>query len=159
MPRAYGPVTIEVDGEQQVRLAVTRILREVQDLRPLWKRWQVAFFASEIDLFAAAPWASLDDRYAAWKAANLPGRGILVASGAMKNSLVSQGSGHIFRAQPRVMEIGTEVPYAMYHQRGTPKMPMRKPIDLTHGDAGSKAGHFGRALVEWGNELRKAWEQ
>jgi hypothetical protein len=85
-------------------------------------------------------------------------------------SLVAKGPGHVFKAQKRSMEIGTAVvsepnpntgkgggaPYPLYHQLGAGHNPVRKPIDLQHMDTGP-AGYFGRALVEWGNDVRKAW--
>jgi len=164
MTQAFGPLSITIDGERQVRLGVTRITKQVDDLRGLWKRWQLAFFAAEIDLFAASPWEAISPAYAAWKAKHYPGRGVLRASGALMQSLVGKGSGHVYKATKRAMEIGTGVtseggaPYPLYHQLGAGHNPVRKPIDLEHMDAGSAAGHFGRALVEWGNEMRKGWQ-
>lgn len=163
MTQAFGPLSITVAGEQQVRLGITRITRQVDDLRSLWVKWQLAFFAAEIDLFAASPWVPLSPAYAEWKATHYPGGGTLRASGALMRSLVSKGKGHVFKATKRAMEIGTEVasargaPYPLYHQLGAGNNPVRKPIDLEHMDAGSSAGHFGRALVEWGDEMRKGW--
>lgn len=156
-------VGIEIDGVKQVDLAITRVNRHVSDLRPLWKKWQVAFFAAENDLFIQQPWKELNRRYAAWKAERFPGKGLLQRSGALRNSLTSMSTDHIYKAMPQAMEIGTGIPYAIYHQQGTSKMPPRPPLDLTKqlGLDGKgridQAGYFGRALVEWRHDLVKEW--
>ena len=55
-------VGFDVNSEQQVRLGLTRVMREIEDLRPLWDRWHVAFFAAEkqAQAFAAQARALFD---------------------------------------------------------------------------------------------------
>lgn len=163
MTRFYGPVTAEIQGDKQVVLAVSRVNQHVSDLSlpmkasglSLWQRFQVAFFASEIDLFASrgasgrgGTWKPLSPSYAEWKARRYPGMPILQASGAMKESLVGMGPGHIFTQGRRAMEIGT-------HEKAGWHWRTRKPIDI--GDAAEKQ-YFGHALAAWGLDLRREWD-
>lgn len=158
---------LEINGDVQVKLAVTRVSGASEDMSAkvgsnpsLWDRWHKAFFAAEIDLFAShgasgksGAWPALSPKYAAWKARVFPGRPIMRATGAMMQSLVKTGPGHVFKPTSTSLEIGTNEK-AGWHWEAVGNRPARKAIDI-----GPKAEreYFGRALVEWGNDLRKEW--
>lgn len=77
-------------------------------------------------------WLDLSPAYAKWKARHYPGRKILELSGRLGRSLsVKGGEDNILSMTPLELTMGTRVPYAKYHQTGTPRMPMRKIIELT----------------------------
>jgi phage gpG-like protein len=72
-------------------------------------------------------WAPLSKDYGRWKARVRPGRKLLVFDGDLKRSMTVPGKG-IYIVRSNSMTVGTSVPYAIYHQKGTPKMPARPLI-------------------------------
>ena len=94
-------------------------------------------------------WRPLSPKYAKWKSRVRPGRQILVFDGTMYASLRGvrngTGPGTIRQIYPKRAEFGTMVPYAIYHQTGTRKMPARKPVQLTEEDK----KRWGRIIHEW----------
>ena len=76
-------------------------------------------------------WQDLSPAYAAEKAKHYPGAPILVRTGALRSSLTRESDQNfIYRAQPLTLTLGTRVPYGVYHQKGGPDLPVRKPIEL-----------------------------
>ena len=74
-------------------------------------------------------WKPLDPEYAAWKLENYGARGILVADGSLRASLVFDNSRGAIREVRRTgMRFGTSLPYAQFHQIGTRDMPKRRPL-------------------------------
>jgi hypothetical protein len=154
------PVNIVIDGVAQVSLGLVRVNHAVSDLssavggKPsLWDRWRAAFYASERALFASegssgaqGAWRPLTDAYARWKSAHYPGGKILVASGAMRASLV--GPGGIYEVTPTQMVIGTERLAGWHKAKG------RWAIDISQGQ---ERELFGRALVAWAADIEKEW--
>lgn len=58
-----------------------------------------------------------------------PAHPILVRTGTLKSSIIKRThSKHILDAHKKWMEIGTKVPYAIYHQTGTSKMAQRMMV-------------------------------
>ena len=56
---------------------------------------------------------------------------ILVREGLLKGSLSHRGAaGNIFQATDTGITVGTEVPYAIFHQKGTRRMVSRKMVGL-----------------------------
>lgn len=87
---------------------------------------------------AAGPsgaWAPLSLDYAAWKAKKYPGKGILEATGAMRDALTSFGEGSYTLYGPNSVFIGSTLDYPTYHQTGTERMPQRVVIDPSDRDA------------------------
>jgi phage gpG-like protein len=96
-------------------------------------RTMAAVFVSEGAYEGGNRWKALSPAYARWKARYFPGRKILELNGRMKDSLTIKGnSDNVLEINPDSLVVGTRVPYAIYHQTGTPKMPMRKIIELTN---------------------------
>lgn len=61
--------------------------------------------------------------------------GILVDSGDLFRSLTRRGDrGNIFTVQPNLLRLGTTLDYAVFHQKGTNRMPQRKIIEFTEVD-------------------------
>lgn len=90
-------------------------------------------FSAEGSFEGRSRWAALSPAYARWKARHFPGKKILELNGRLKNSLVTKGGpDNVLEITPDTLVVGTTVPYAIYHQTGTPKMPMRKIIELTN---------------------------
>ena len=126
---------------------------KVADLRPFWRDvfgpW---YFGKVQDIFTlegqtrgaagrfgGGHWAPLAAWYARWKSKNYPGRGILVLSGRLRNSVswpwVQSGAWGIWQPQATSITYGTKVPYAPKHQYGDPAThlparPFMPPVDM-----------------------------
>ena len=130
----------EVAGEQQVDRMLSRTSEKLKDLRPFLDGVEDMLSEIVVEQFASegsrsVSWAPLSPRYAAQKQARWGRQPILVASGAMKKSLISKGGAHIARHPDKeTLEFGTQTPYAIYHQTGTEQMPQRKILDLMERD-------------------------
>lgn len=78
----------------------------------------------------AHKWAPLSPGYAAQKELRYPGKPILQASGALMRSLTHEPFG-VEGATATEMVLGTDIPYAIFHQLGIPLVPRRPVVDLT----------------------------
>lgn len=126
----------EVQGEKQVRVGISRVMRSVSDLRPLWDLFRGEFTVYERAQFAtqggagrSGRWRPLSPAYAARKRRIYGEQPILVASGRLRQSL-TEGP-EVFDARPRMLTIGSSVEYGAYHQAGAGRLPQRKPIDVS----------------------------
>lgn len=130
--------TIDVAGERQLDRGISRFEEGISDYRPVWDLIYDDFLAEVKAQFESegahggGRWAPLSERYARWKQKHYPGKPILERTGDLKKSLTERGApGAVFRSEPRALTMGTDVPYAIYHQTGTRKMPARQEIRLT----------------------------
>lgn len=164
---ATQPISLTVNGEEQINLAITRVSKSMQDFtkpvkgKSLWDRMRTAFQEAEQELFQtrgstgrSGAWKPLSPKYKAWKAKHYPGAGILVASGAMRASLVGVTGDTVWKATKSNAEVGTNR-LANYHWSAAGGRPARRAIDI--GDEQERA-LFGRAMAEWANDVRKEWE-
>lgn len=134
MLRFYG----EIDGVEEFNRGFNRIEQELDDLRTLWPGVAREFYQAEADQFrsegaigASGRWAPLSKAYAKYKPVRFPGQTILKATTSLFDTLTSPDApGSIFRPMKSELSIGSSVPYGIYHQRGTSRMPSRKPISL-----------------------------
>lgn len=69
-------------------------------------------------------WSPLSPPYARFKARVRPGRPLLVFDGDLKREMTIPGKG-VYEIRRSGMTVGTDLPYARYHQNGTPTMPAR----------------------------------
>ncbi len=131
MSRLY----IELDGDVQLDRDLARHMAWILDNSPAFDHMADVLFTSETKQFqtegkfASGGWAPLSPRYARWKAKHYPGRGILERTRRLKRSLTRRPFG-IERIRANEMEIGTDVPYATYHQHGGTNLPQRRPLEL-----------------------------
>jgi phage gpG-like protein len=109
--------------------------RRSKDFRPVF-RWVMqelqkahrTNFATQ-GASSGFPWSPLDPQYSSWKTENYGAKGILVRDGTLKHSLtVDSGRGAVRDMGLRTAEFGTQLPYAKFHQTGTPNMAQRKPV-------------------------------
>jgi len=126
--------------DETVQRRLTWIVAQLRDLRPFWPKvvslaigWWGRQFETEGG-YAGRPWSPLSPSYAAWKAANYPGRGLLV----LERDLRQAASRPERRATPTTLTL--EIPWARlkgkdvdlsWHQLGTERMP---PRPLIFGD-------------------------
>ncbi len=74
--------------------------------------------------------------------------GILDVTGALLASLVDAGAaGHVEESDGQQLIFGTALPYALFHQTGTRRLPARPIIALT-GDSTDRWLEFFRASIE-----------
>lgn len=130
---------VTVDGEKQLDRALSRFGDHLGDMRPFFQKASEMISSAVEEQFETegsrtSGWAPLSPRYAAWKMAQVGNQPILVFTGRMKKSLIGEGPDSIREADRDQLRWGTSVPYAIFHQRGTSRMPQRRIIDLTEQD-------------------------
>lgn len=127
---------LEAVGTQALVRTLKRYQDAVLDLREPFEQVADRFAQMELAQFTSQgaasgdPWAPLSPGYAAWKERRYPGRPILVRTGQLRRDLTRRPFG-VEAITSDEMRLGTSLRYARYHQTGTPRMPRRRPIDLT----------------------------
>lgn len=126
-------LSVKVDGEEKIKLQFRRLHNAIADPRPVYEeaanwfqREQKKQFASEGGEYPPK-WAALSPGYAARKMAAVGRKPILEYSGDLVRSLTKRPFAVEVITQ-RAATFGTDVPYAIFHQRGTPFMPARPPL-------------------------------
>jgi len=136
---------IEIDGKEELARAFDTLGRTVSDFRPAWPEIEQIFYRIELEQFdsegarGGGKWQALSPAYRKWKQVHYPGRPILVRTGRLKRSLsvIGAGGGDSIRDfRPLELTLGSRVPYGIYHQRGTRKMPSRPPMQFKLNDFG-----------------------
>lgn len=137
--RSALSLQVSLPGLAPYVVGLNRYRAAIADWVPFWRdRFAPAFYQQTLENFVSeggasgARWAPLSRAYAAWKAQRFPGNGILVRSGALKASLLGPGAPYsVFRPTSTSLDIGSSVPWGMFHQLGTRAMPQRPPLRLT----------------------------
>lgn len=116
--------------------------RAVSDMRPAYIAIIQDIMEATTEQFdseggrASGGWDDLSDDYAAWKSAQdfSPGT-ILRATNRLFESLTQEGDeDQILAIEGQALTFGSSVSYGGFHQTGTVKMPMRKPLEFTEID-------------------------
>lgn len=124
-------ITIEVQGEQRLIAGLLELEKNWIDLRRIEGKIAGTFHGLEREQFAGADWVPLSVDYAAQKAKQYPGKGILRRTDDLFNQLTTDAG--IKRVSATEIELGAGGAvgeYGNWHQLGTDKMPQRKPIDI-----------------------------
>lgn len=134
--------SVSVPGAQGFALALSRFGQGLSDFTTFWsgpfKVWWYAI--RELDYAAAGSttgdrWAPLSANYRKWKNRHFPSAPLLVLHGDLKASVISdQAPGSVWRPAPQSLAVGTSIPYAIYHQKGTSRMPARPVIRFAQVD-------------------------
>lgn len=131
-------VQFEIAGQKQLDRALGVWIGRITDLRGVWPDIRDDFIIGEKEQFktqggsGSGGWPKLSPVYEAWKNKKYPRRPLLVVNGRLRMSLTNKGSDDmVYEAGKLSLKLGTKVPYAIYHQTGTSKMPARPPIELT----------------------------
>lgn len=149
----------EVEGDVQMARGFSRFAEGVKDLRPAFREIEKSFREIErkqfqsVGMYGSGGWVPLSPTYAEWKAARFPGRPILQLTGALMRSLTGRTPDSITEIERLALAIGTRLKYAVYHQKGTPRMPARPIIRLTEEDKRQWTKIFHRFLAD---QARKA---
>ena len=146
---------LEIAGQVQMDRGIARFSAGVADYRPIWPVIEDEFYAQEKDQFATegreggAHWQELSPVYAGWKAMHYPGRPILERTGSLVDSLTNPNSPHGVRIEERkTLTLGSRLPYAIYHQTGTSRMPARPEIQFPEALKRTMMHHIQTYLVQ-----------
>lgn len=128
-----------VDGVPEFDRAFNRIGQIISDFRSIWPEVAQAFYRIEVEQFesegtrgASGRFTALSPAYAKFKAVKFPGKTILRATDTLFDSLTNPNApGSVFRPEQSQLTLGTSVPYGVFHQRGTRRMPRRPPISMS----------------------------
>jgi len=128
---------IHYPDEKPLKRALV-VYERAQDLTPAWQRilpllqnYTEQYLARGGAFEGNPAFAPLSPRYARYKARRYPNTPILTRSGRMRASLAGLTGDSVADASPDRLVYGTKVPYALYHQTGTRKMPKRPPLKLS----------------------------
>lgn len=123
----------ELDGVPEFDRGFSRVEREIDDHRFLWPAVSQEVYQIETEQFQSEgaaggnKWAALSVAYKKFKEMAFPNQPILRATTSLFESVTSPNApGAIFRPEQGMLTIGTSHEAAVYHQRGTGKMPARK---------------------------------
>lgn len=130
-------IRFTIFGEEQVARTLGRIEAAPEDARPVFEEWRTRFLRLERRQFAteginSGGWAPLSPRYARWKAKHYPGKTILRRTDELWRSLTVGPEVNVI--EPTYMVLGSAVEYGRYHQKGTPRMPRRRPVELPEAE-------------------------
>ncbi len=122
-------LTLTVDGVPLVARVLGVAAKSVRNLQPVWEDIYDDFRSRETAVFEAQgsvqgheAWTALNANYLKWKQAHGFDSRILIKTGAMMRSLTTKGApGSVFNSRPLGVEMGTSVPYAIYHQSDRPR--------------------------------------
>lgn len=131
-------VNVSVEGQRELIAAFEKVQDGVADLRKLniWLKVRQAFYRVIKGQFAdegsgrSGKWQELSSPYKEIKAKKYGNKPILQATGRLYRGMTG-GSGTYVEEKATEMTVGTKVPYAGHHQKGTRKMPARPIVDLT----------------------------
>ena len=125
-----------VANDVQLERSFSRFADSIKDLRGAWMEIADDFRSGERQQFSSGGgfgsggWASLAPATLSLKARHGYPADILVRTGELRRSLTQKGGQHVEDIQPLQLRIGTDVDYAIYHQKGTSRHPTRPPIQL-----------------------------
>jgi phage gpG-like protein len=134
---------VTIDGVEQSRRAFQSLNETVRDFREAWPEIHMYFLRATLEEFDAqgarggAAWQPLSESYGKWKAKRYPGKPILVRTERLRRSFSlagQKGGDQIYDALPESLTIGSAVPYARFHQRGTSRMAARPILQPTQRD-------------------------
>jgi len=134
---------------------IARFADGVADYRPIWPVIEDDFYAQVQDQFktegeeGGERWQELSPAYAKIKEELYPGKPILERTGDLMRSLTSPNDENAVRIDGRKsLTLGSRVPYGIYHQTGTRKMPARPEVQLPEAFKRSVMHHVQTYLVQ-----------
>lgn len=129
-------LVIQAYGEQALSRKLERFSERALDASPAFARIAILFWQSERVQFDtggafSGGWAPLADSTVAGKARRFEDPRVLIATYSLAASLTSAvAPGSVYSVTPYELFVGSDIFYGAFHQRGTVKMPMRKPVEL-----------------------------
>ncbi len=152
-------ISIETIGEERFIRGFSRIVEDMDDMRPAFQDVSEDFYRREKQIFDRqgdpVAFKSLSAAYKKWKTLHFPGRKIMQLTGRLRLSLVdpdrAKAGDVVKKISKRSAEFGSQVPYAHRHQMGTGGMPKRMIVQLTNKDK----IRWGRIIHEWAIKVVK----
>jgi phage gpG-like protein len=136
--------TVEIEGDDDVRIGLSRAAEQIKDWTPFWSDYFAPkFYADIAQNFATqgrlvGGWPALSPAYAAWKANHFPGQPLMRLTDDLYRSLswsgTGPGPGGVFEAGADSLNIGTTIAYAEKHQRGEGRLPKRQIVFIANAD-------------------------
>lgn len=125
--------TTEVHGDSQLGIAFGRVAEIFRDFTSVFEKIAPRFYGIIRKRFRdeGPGFAPLSPRYAALKRRLYGDKTILRATDKLYESFTPQSPGNINRITKTTAEFGSSVPYGIFHQQGTSRMPARPPIEIT----------------------------
>lgn len=128
-------VAISAPNAELISRRLRRYADAIEDARPAFELMKRALQRSEAEVFDTAGAAIA----ARWPGAVEPERKtdsrLLMATGALRNSLAQQTASTELEITPTRLTYGTRVPYGRFHEYGTSRMPARPFIGLSDNAA------------------------
>lgn len=128
---------IEALGDNSaVERTLVRFGERAMDAAPAFAAIALVFWRTEAEQFDSGGsfsggWTPLAQSTVRIKERKFLDPRTLIATHALASSLSSAVSpGSVYRVGPHEMFVGTSDPKAKFHQHGTRRMPMRKPVEL-----------------------------
>ena len=126
-------LNLNVVGAENTYLLLKDVNMKLTDLRPAWEGIE-KLLEKDVNAAFESGGAAIEETWAPLAPSTLKRKPKvcgtirkLICTGRLWNSLrVSSDGFHISRKEKLLFEFGTSVPYAIYHQAGTRKMPRRK---------------------------------
>ena len=150
---------LEIAGQVQMDRGIARFADGVTDYRPIWPVFEDDFYAQEKAQFktegdeGGEKWQELSASYGAWKEAHYPGKPILQRTGDLYASLTSGTDPNaVKREERKTLTLGSRIPYAIFHQQGTAKMPARPEIQLPEAFKRTAMHHMQTYLVQMASQ-------
>jgi phage gpG-like protein len=133
-------IDFDVYGDKQISRELLRFASYAGNAQPAFHkiaediREQIGEqFATEGER-GSGGWAPLQESTIAAKAAAGLDSHILQATHALMESLTGTGGDHIEQVTDDSLLFGSSISYGKFHQKGTSRMPARKPVDFTELD-------------------------
>jgi phage gpG-like protein len=146
---------MEIAGQVQMDRGIARFADGVADYRPIWPVIEDDFYGQVKEQFRTEgaeggdKWKELTPEVAKWKEVHYPGKPILERTGDLLSSLTNPNDPHAVRIEGRkTLTLGSAIPYSIFHQTGTSKMPARPEIQLTEAFKRSAMHHIQTYLVQ-----------
>jgi phage gpG-like protein len=146
---------MEIAGRVEMDRGIARFADGVADYRPIWPVIEDDFYAQVKDQFrtegaeGGERWKPLSEDYARAKELRFPGKPILERTGDLRKSLTLPNDPNAVRVEERkTLTLGSRIPYAIFHQTGTTKMPARPEIQLTEAFKRTAMHHVQVYLVQ-----------
>lgn len=145
-------INIETLGDERFLRSFSRISRLASDYREPLAFVAEAFYRINENNFdkegVPENFVPLSPKYKRWKDRHYPGKKIMQLTGRLMNSLTAENQADS-QDTVRIIakdyaELGTLVPYAHRHQKGTFGMPRRKVVQVTD-----------KHKVEWGRIVHR----
>ena len=133
-------LNLDIYGEEQLERELLRFSAYAGSPQPAFHkiaedmRHQIGEQFSSEGGRGSGGWAALSEATSHAKAAAGLDPHILQATHTLMHSLTETGGEHVEEVGDDFLLFGSKVGYGRYHQKGTSKMPARKPVDFTELD-------------------------